>query len=326
VSQWAEIRDRAVLYEDSAVLVLNKPAGLAVMGERHDTDLVRLAQDAGEKLYPAHRIDKVTSGALLLAKDLSLHGDLTRQFNRRTVDKVYLAVTRSTGLPPRGTVDLPLSVGRKNRVRVAANRGEISFDAARSRWSVPPEQEFQEVRTYPSVTTFYIVGGDAQHTLLAVQPVTGRRHQIRVHLAWIGHPIEGDPLFDRAASARASNDSPTSGPPTSGPASGAPARAGPDASGPATAGPAASGSASGGSPASGGPGTGRTLLHSWRLGFDAAWADGTRIQVEAPPGPDFWAALASGPVPLPDWDTAAEALEASKAGPVSTPTGRPPAD
>jgi len=67
VSDWAQIRAGIVLYEDDAALVLNKPAGLAVMGERHDTDLVRLAQEAGEKLYPAHRIDKVTSGALLLA-------------------------------------------------------------------------------------------------------------------------------------------------------------------------------------------------------------------------------------------------------------------
>ena len=96
---------------------------------------------------------------------------------------------------------------------------------------------------------FLTVAGDEGHTLLAVSPVTGRRHQIRVHLAWIGHPIEGDPLFGRD-----------------------------------------------------GGGAGRTLLHSWRLGFDAAWAGGRRIQVEAPPGPDFWAAMPGGAVPLPGWD------------------------
>ena len=252
VSDWAQIRAGTVLYEDDAALVLNKPAGLAVMGERHDSDLVRMAEDAGEKLYPAHRIDKVTSGALLLAKDLSLHGDLTRQFSRRTVDKVYLAITPTTGLPERGTIELPLSVGRKNRVRVAANRAAIAFDPALSCWSVPPDELFREVRTYPSTTTFLTVAGDEGHTLLAVCPVTGRRHQIRVHLAWIGHPIEGDPLFGRA---------------------------GRD-----------------------GTAAGRTLLHSWRLGFDAAWAGGRRIQVEAPPGPDFWAALPGGVVPLPGWD------------------------
>jgi tRNA pseudouridine32 synthase/23S rRNA pseudouridine746 synthase len=247
VSDWAQIRATAVLYEDDAALVLNKPAGLSVMGERHDTDLVRLAEEAGEKLYPAHRIDKVTSGVLLLAKDLALHGDLTRQFNRRTVDKVYLAITATTGLPGRGTIELPLSVGRKNRVRVAANRAAIAFDPACSRWSIPADEQFQDVRSYPSTTTFQMVSGDAGHTLLAVCPLTGRRHQIRVHLAWIGHPIEGDPLFDKAAA-------------------------------------------------------GRTLLHSWRLGFDAAWDGGRRIRVEAPPEPDFWAALPGGAVPLPGWE------------------------
>ena len=245
VSRWAQIRDGAV-YEDDAALVLNKPAGLAVMGERHDTDLVRLAGDAGEKLYPAHRIDKVTSGALLLAKELRFHGDLTRQFNRRTVGKVYLAVTRSTGLPGHGTIDLPLSAGRKNRARVAANRAAIVFDEPGSRWSVPDEEAFGQVRVYPSRTDFARVWGDGQRTLLAVWPVTGRRHQIRVHLAWIGHPIEGDPLF-------------------------------------------------------GSTGGERTLLHSWRLAFDAAWAGGARIEATAPPGADFWAPLGpGGPVPLPD--------------------------
>jgi tRNA pseudouridine32 synthase/23S rRNA pseudouridine746 synthase/23S rRNA pseudouridine1911/1915/1917 synthase len=253
VSRWQEIRDGAVVYEDDAVLVVNKPAGLAVMGERHETDLVRLAADDGEKLFPAHRIDKVTSGALLLARELRLHGDLTRQFNKRTIDKVYLAVTRSAGLPERGVIELPLSVGRKNRVRVAANRAAITFDEASSRWSVPAAEEFAHVRTYPSLTTFARLWTDGQHTLLAVSPVTGRRHQIRVHLAWIGHPIEGDPLFAKAGDAR-------------------------------------------------------TLLHSWQLGFDAAWAGGARIHAQAPPGPDFWAPLGGDPVPLPGRESVSEAL------------------
>jgi tRNA pseudouridine32 synthase / 23S rRNA pseudouridine746 synthase len=240
------------VFEDDAVLVLNKPAGIAVMGERHETDLVRLAEEAGEKLFPVHRIDKVTSGALLLAKQLRYHGDLTRQFHNRSVDKVYLAVTRSTGLPADGTIDLPLSAGRKNRVRVAANRAAIVYDEARSLWSVPPDEQYQHVRVYPSVTTFATVWCDDRQTLVAVHPVTGRRHQIRTHLAWIGHPIEGDPLFGK-------------------------------------------------------PSGGRTLLHSWRLGFDAAWAGGARIAVAAPPGPDFWAPLGE-PVPLPGADALPAAL------------------
>lgn len=259
VTSWAEIRAGAVCYEDDAALVLNKPAGLAVMGERHETDLVRLAAEAGETLYPAHRIDKVTSGAVLLAKDLRLHGDLTRQFSQRTVDKMYLAITRSAGLPARGTIELPLSVGRKSRVRIAARREAITFDPARGYWSVPPDAEFQGVRSYPSVTTFLRVCGDEQRTLVAAHPVTGRRHQIRVHLAWTGHPIDGDPLFSKATA----------------------------------------------------DGPGRTLLHSWRIGFTAAWAGGARIRAEAPPGADFWAPLGGPPPGLPDWDTASAALAAS---------------
>lgn len=229
---WQNLRADA-LYEDEAALVLNKPAGIAVTGERHDTDLVRLAADAGEILYPAHRIDKVTSGAVLFARTLAHHGDLTRQFNRRTVTKTYLAITRSTGLPAHGTIELPLSVGRKNRVRVAAERANIT--QTETRWTVPEEAVFAHVPTYPSITEFTTLWTDGTHTLLAVHPVTGRRHQIRVHLAWIGHELVGDPLFDRATTAP------------------------------------------------------RTLLHAWRLAFDAAWLDDTRIALEAVPPNDFWA-------------------------------------
>src|SRR6266566_2525481 len=90
------------------------------MGERHETDLVRMAAGAGEELFPVHRIDKVTSGAVLFAKELRWHGPLTRQFATRTVGKTYLAITGPGGLPIRGVIDLPLSTGRKGRVREAA--------------------------------------------------------------------------------------------------------------------------------------------------------------------------------------------------------------
>jgi tRNA pseudouridine32 synthase/23S rRNA pseudouridine746 synthase len=231
VADWAAIR--RALYSDEAALVLDKPAGISVMGERHETDVVRLAADAGEPLFPAHRIDKVTSGAVLFAREQRFHGDLTRQFNRRTVTKAYLAVTPTTGLPGSGVIDLPLSMGRKNRVRIGAERGNIGYDAESHRWSVAADDVYSHVRTYPSVTMFATVWADERHTLLVVRPVTGRRHQIRVHLAWIGHQLAGDPLFDKTA------------------------------------------------------GGARTLLHSWRLAFDAAWLDGQRIDVEAAPGEDF---------------------------------------
>ena len=201
--EWHRIRAERVLHEDAALLALDKPAGWSVMGERHDTDLVRLAADAGEKLWPAHRIDKVTSGVVLFARDLARHGDLTRQFGARTVDKTYLALTRSTGLPARGTIELPLSVGRKNRVRIAADREAIRVRETDDGtvWDVP-DDAVRSGDTYPSTTTFERVASDTDHTLLAVHPLTGRRHQIRVHLAWIGHPLAGDPLFDKAPATR----------------------------------------------------------------------------------------------------------------------------
>jgi tRNA pseudouridine32 synthase/23S rRNA pseudouridine746 synthase/23S rRNA pseudouridine1911/1915/1917 synthase len=191
-----------VLLEDEAVLALDKPAGISVTGERQETDVVGLAADAGELLLPAHRIDKVTSGVVLFARSVEVHGGLTRQFNKRTVDKDYLVVTHGAGLPERGTIDLPLGEGRKGRVRVAAPREAIAHDPATGSWTVPDHAVRADRRVYPSVTTFVRLWEDGEHTLLLVRPRTGRRHQIRVHLAWIGHAIAGDPLFERAPAGR----------------------------------------------------------------------------------------------------------------------------
>jgi tRNA pseudouridine32 synthase / 23S rRNA pseudouridine746 synthase len=202
VTGWAELTAGNVVYDDAAVLVLNKPAGIAVTGERHGSDLVRLAAAEGLRLFPVHRIDKVTSGAILFARELRWHGGLTRQFARGTAGREYLALTATTGLPEHGRIDLPLSVGRKSRVRVAALREAITAGPGGC-WTAPPGQVFSHVRTYPSVTTFVRVWAGDRHTLLLVRPLTGRRHQIRVHLAWIGHPVAGDPLFGGDPAGRA---------------------------------------------------------------------------------------------------------------------------
>lgn len=199
---WADLRARALLFEDESVIVLNKPPGISVTGERHDTDIVQLAKVAGEWLMPAHRIDKVTSGVVLFAKSAAVHGGITRQFNRRTVEKTYLAVIAASDLLVSGTIDLPLSVGRKSRVRVAAPRESIGFDVASGRYTVPPSAVLADQSVYPSLTTFVTLSRGDRAQLLALSPVSGRRHQIRVHLAWIGHAILGDPLFDRHAEHR----------------------------------------------------------------------------------------------------------------------------
>nr|WP_198429301.1 RNA pseudouridine synthase [Nocardia bovistercoris] len=230
------MRERYLVAGDDAIVALNKPVGISVTGERHDTDIVELAAADGVTLYPVHRIDKVTSGLVLLATDLTAHGELTRQFNKQTADKRYLAVVSGADLPDRGTIDLPLSVGRKNRVRIAAPREAIRSaddESGARRWYVE-DGDLLAAKHYPSLTEFATLFRDADRAVLALRPVTGRRHQIRVHLAWIGHEILGDPLFDRSDTFE------------------------------------------------------RTYLHSWRLGLTASWRKPPALDVDAPPGADFW--------------------------------------
>lgn len=194
VGGWSDMRDRVVLFEDDAVLAVDKPHGLSVMGERHDTDLITMAADDGETLHWVNRIDKVTSGVVLLAKTKQAHAALTRQFAKRTVDKTYLAICRPGGLAAETTVDLPLLTAGSGRVRVAAERGDIRFDEATSRWCVD-EDKLLPRKNYPSTTECRALWDDGDDVVVLAHPVTGRRHQIRVHLAWIGHAIVGDPLF-----------------------------------------------------------------------------------------------------------------------------------
>ena len=183
------------MLETAEILALDKPPGISVMGERHDEDVVALAERGGERLYPVHRIDKITSGVVLLARTLAAHGPLTRQFAARAAAKGYLAVVHGTDLPPRWTIDLPLGVGRKNRVRIAAPRERLRFDEPSARWTVDPGDVTAGKPNYPSVTEVHrLLAGDARALVLAL-PRSGRRHQIRVHLAWTGTPIVGDPLF-----------------------------------------------------------------------------------------------------------------------------------
>lgn len=192
--EWADVRDNRTLYADDQVLVIDKPAGIALVGERNDTDLMQQAREAGDFVMPAHRIDKVTSGVVLLARDQQSHAILTRQFSDRTVIKDYLAIVRGTGLAAHGEIDLPLSIGRKSRVRIAADREAITEDPP-GHWSVPADRVFDQVRSYPAQTSYESVAESSDHTVLLLRPHTGRRHQLRIQLAWIGHPIEGDPLF-----------------------------------------------------------------------------------------------------------------------------------
>ncbi len=174
----------SVLYQDEHLLVIDKPAGLVVhpgagvAGGTLVNALLRHVKDlsgVGGVLRPGlvHRLDRGTSGLLVVAKDDQTHRALVRQFASRSVEKEYLALVHGVPTRPRGTVDAP--IGRdpvhRRRMSVRAPRGR----QARTSWEV--DEAFDGA------------------ALLRVRIHTGRTHQIRVHLASLGHPVVGDAVY-----------------------------------------------------------------------------------------------------------------------------------
>jgi 23S rRNA pseudouridine955/2504/2580 synthase len=165
-----------VLYRDADVIALNKPPGLAVQGgsgtERHlDAMLDALRFDAAERPRLVHRLDKDTSGVLLLGRSAAAASRLAEAFRDKTTRKIYWAIAVGVPKPFKGRIDLPLA-------KLPGRAGE----------RMAPDEEGKHAVTYYSVLEH--MGRRA--AWLALWPVTGRTHQLRVHLAAIGTPILGD--------------------------------------------------------------------------------------------------------------------------------------
>ncbi|MHA1165385.1 MAG: RluA family pseudouridine synthase [Alphaproteobacteria bacterium] len=169
-----------VIYNDSHVLALNKPAGLAVQGGtktvRHvDGLLDGLRFDAGERPRLVHRLDKDTSGVLLLARDRASASALGDALKTREACKTYWALVNGVPSPQRGEIDLPL----------------VKKGGAHSERMVVAEEE--ETGAKHAVTRYAVIEpAGSKLSWVAMWPLTGRTHQLRVHMAAIGHPIVGD--------------------------------------------------------------------------------------------------------------------------------------
>jgi 23S rRNA pseudouridine1911/1915/1917 synthase len=182
-----------VLHEDTDLIVVNKPAGLVVHpapghpGGTLVNALLHLCGDLagiGGVLRPGivHRLDRGTSGVMVVAKNDASHAALALQFHDHIVERVYLALVRGTPGPEEGRVDRPVGRHPRDRKRMSVVTG--SGRTAQTVWRVRER--------FPA----------AGHALLEVRPETGRTHQIRVHLASAGLPIAGDPVYGRARPGR----------------------------------------------------------------------------------------------------------------------------
>jgi tRNA pseudouridine32 synthase/23S rRNA pseudouridine746 synthase len=187
-----------VVHRSADLIAINKPSGVALLADRSGAaclwDELRAALGAhGQRPFLVHRLDKGTSGVLLIALDAARQAQLTRQFQRREVRKFYLAkVVGDVDLGgSSGVIDLPLMRGRKSRYRVAGPRAAIVRHG--TEWHLSATAH----GGHPSITRLRRLAGRSGHTDLLLQPLTGRTHQLRVHLAWIGHPIAGDSLYGR---------------------------------------------------------------------------------------------------------------------------------
>ena len=172
-----------VIYEDDDILIINKPQGMVVhpANGHYSGTLVNALMYQADSLSSingvirpgiVHRIDKDTSGLLCVAKNDNAHHFLAEQLKDHTMAREYIALVRGVIKENSGTVEMPIGRDKKDRQKMAVTK-----------------------EGKPAVTHFVVLERFKNHTLIKCQLVSGRTHQIRVHMSAIGHPVEGDPLY-----------------------------------------------------------------------------------------------------------------------------------
>ena len=168
-----------ILYEDANILAIDKPSGILVHPDQRNKEKTIL--DLFVKKYPkleiVHRLDKETSGVMLLAKNQKAHEHLKKQFQSRAIKKVYNAIVSGSMRSDRGVVNKPIGRSPKDFRRWLAGRG------ARG--------ELRE-----AITEYKVLKRLKNFTFLEVRPKTGRTHQIRVHMKYLNHPVVCDSLYN----------------------------------------------------------------------------------------------------------------------------------
>ena len=160
-----------IVYEDESIIAINKPEGLASISE-NDTSIATLhsllENKLSQKVFVVHRLDKEVSGVILFAKNAKTHKLLNQQFAERIVKKSYTALVHGNVKEDDGIINKPIREFGSGRMGIDDRKGK------------------------PSSTAYKVIRRFKRYSLLELKPTTGRRHQLRVHLYAIGHPIVGD--------------------------------------------------------------------------------------------------------------------------------------